>query len=167
MKENKIWISRVASDVVASLFKDCADKRALSRFIRCPFCRRWCRKPRSCQKLQHSASFQPPRHKFELEKCQLEDVITIDQPKWRSISSDFLTKKAIRSDLFIHIHLFNMPWTHKAASINNEVIWNRHTQREQLGVQSGSFRKKQQNNGYSIGDIQRDQPPKRATRPTS
>jgi len=166
------------SGIVAILFMDSIERRALNLFARCPFFKRYVddcyvllESAQDAQEIQQLFNSQHPAIKFELEECtQAEDAtsttlslldLTVTINSTGEASYDFYTKSA-KSDIFIHKDS-SLPWNQKTAAIRNEA--------KRIEARSGNnrarnlatFERKLQHNGYSCEDIQRARPSRNST----
>ena len=167
------------SGIVAILFMEKIEERALSQFARCPLFRRYVDDcyalvgdAEDARELHDTFNRQHPAIAFDLENCRLEgdatslsllDLTVRINPSGEA-SFVFFTKDA-KSDIFVHKESAHS-WSQKTAAIRNEA--------RRIEARSGgddrerniaAFERKLQHNGYSQEDIRRAQPPSRRRPP--
>ena len=121
------------SGLVAIIFMDTIERRALALFARCPLFRRYVddcyvllENAEDAQELHELFNAQHPDIKFELEECDREDDatslslldLTVAITPTGEASFNFYTKKA-KSEIFIHKESA-IPRIQKTAAIRNE-----------------------------------------------
>ena len=164
------------SGIVAIVFMEAIERRALAQFARCPLYRRYVddcyalvRNADEAQELQACFNSQHPRLKFDLENCERDGVsnttklslldVTISINSEGVTSFDFYTKGA-KSEVFMHKDSA-LPWSQKAATIHNEQ--RRIAARSSAGGETNlaAFEEKLRANGYTTKDLRRVNPANR------
>ena len=172
-------MGNAVSGIIAILFMDSIERRALNLFARCPFFKRYIddcyvllEHAQDARGLQQLLNSQHPAIKFELEECkQAEDStsttlslldLTVTINSTGEASFDFYTKSA-KSDIFIHKDS-SVPWNQKRAAIRNEAKHIEARSGDNKERNLANFEGKLRQNGYSSGDIERA---RSSGRPTS
>ena len=156
-----------ASGIVAIIFLERLERRALAQFGRCPLflryvddCYALVEDADQARALQAAFNMQHPAIKYELEQCtrdpdstrlSLLDV-TVNIDRCGRASFDFYTKQA-RSSVFMHKDTA-LPWSQKTAAIRNEL--GRIDARSEEGNREANriaFEMKLKANGYTARDI--------------
>ena len=165
------------SGIVAIIFMEAIETRALAQFARCPLylryvydCYALMKDADEARELQACLNGQHPSIRFDLEDCQQDQGatslslldLTVHIDSSGEASFDFYAKEA-RSSVFLHRDSA-LPWNQKAATIRNE--------RKRIAARSSvnneanqrAFEEKLHTNGYTTGDLRRVQPTNRGRR---
>ena len=159
------------SGIVAIIFLEEIETRALAQFGRCPLflryvddCYALVKTREEAEELQACLNTQHPNIRFELENCTsdrdtsslslLDLNVRIDATG--EVDFLFYTKEA-RSSVFLHKESA-LPWSQKAATIRNE-----HRRIAARGGENneGAFTRKLFENGYAAADLRRLNPSRR------
>ena len=157
------------SGIVAILFLERIESRALDQFAHCPFFRRYVddcyalvENEEEARELLQVFNRQHPAIKYELEDCTRDQDttslslldLTIQVSRDGEASFDFYTKPA-RSSIFVHKDAA-LPWRQKAAAIRNErqriEARCNHLSKER---NTAALEEKLKANGYTANDLQR------------
>ena len=166
------------SGIVAILFMETIERRALAQFARCILFKRYVddcyalvRNAEEARQLQACLNGQHPSIKFQLENCEPDQDatslslldLTVRISASGETSFNFYTKKA-KSNIFMHKESA-LPWSQKAAAIRNEQkrIASR-SGGEDRQINQVAFLEKLQANGYRDEDISRVNPARRRRR---
>jgi hypothetical protein len=156
------------SGIVAILFLETIERRALSQFARCPLffryvddCYAVVKDAAAANELQAIFNTQHPAIRYELENCQRDrndsslDLLdlTVRINSSGQVFFDFYTKPA-KSSVFMHRDSA-LPWSQKTAAINNEKrrIGAR-SERQNEAANAAAFNEKLRANGYTDHDLQ-------------
>lgn len=166
------------SGIVAILFLERIEARALDQFARCPLFRRYVddcyalvENEEEARELQEVFNRQHPAIKYELEDCtRNQDTtslslldLTINVNQNGEASFDFYTKPA-RSSIFVHKDAA-LPWRQKAAAIRNErQRIEARCNRSSRETNKTAFEEKLRANGYTANDLGRTNPTGRRRR---
>ena len=166
------------SGIVAILFMEAIERRALTQFARCPLylryvddCYALVKDANEAQELQACLNSQHPSINFELENCRRDrDTtslslldLTVNISADGEATFDFFRKEA-RSEVFMHRDSA-LPWSQKAATIRNEQrrIATRSSGNEETN--QAAFTRRLRANGYTTEDLRRINPAIRRPRP--
>ena len=162
------------SGIVAVIFLDAVETRALALFACCPLylgyvddCYALVRNADEARELQACLNAQHPNLRFTLEDCardgdttclSLLDLTVRIAPDGEA-SFDFYAKEA-KSDIFLHKESA-LPWRQKAAAIRNEQrrVASRSSTNEPRN--QAALREKLRANGYTARDLRRVSPSSR------
>ena len=155
------------SGIVAIIFMETVETRALALFGRCPLYRRYVddcyalvSNEEEARHLQACFNEQHPRIRFQLENCNTEGDttslslldFTVSIGASGEVDFDFYTKEA-KTSVFLHKESA-LPWAQKVATIRNE--------QRRIAARGGdsvpnreAFRNKLRENGYTAGDLAR------------
>jgi hypothetical protein len=156
------------SGIVAIIFMERIEKRALALFRQCPLflryvddCYALTRSIQGAQELLSHLNNQHPSIKFELDSCRHERGttilslldLTVNIKQNGEVSFDFFTKKA-RTSVFMHRHSA-LPWNQKVSTIYNERKRIEARSTNTNSENQASFTEKLHKNGYTDTDIAR------------
>ena len=161
-------MGNAASGIVAIIFMEKIEKRALTLFARCPIflryvddCYALVRSPEESRELQACLNEQHPAINFELEECTSSGGTTslslldlnIRINDTGEVAFNFYTKEA-KSSIFMHKESA-LPWQQKAAAIQNETKRiEARSEGEDRTRNEAAFEAKLRENGYNESDIQ-------------
>jgi hypothetical protein len=156
------------SGIVAILFLEGIEQRALAQFARCPLflryvddCYALVKNGEEARELHTLFNSQHPSIKFELETCKQEGRttslslldLTVRVNEGGRASFDFYTKDA-KSKIFLHKESA-LPWNQKAAAIRNEVRRiEARSDRANVNFNRAAFKEKLRSNGYNDRDLE-------------
>jgi hypothetical protein len=167
------------SGMVAILFMERIERRALAQFARCPLflryvddCYALVKDASEARELQAQLNSQHPAIQFELEHCSHDQGatslslldLTVNIEANGEPSFNFYVKKA-KTNVFMHRDSA-LPWSQKAATIRSEQRRIASRSSGESRANQASFLDKLRANGYTRTDLQRVQPTSRRRRPS-